>query len=127
MFFASSGFPICHPIREAHKRPIAFKKYIVSIIQTLKNTSLLLDNICSRQRIRSVASRLLPAYPYRLYTFLFTTEMNIQFMKRCKESSERSALGHLSEGIHILWEALATITEATIRSRNVSMRVIDVA
>ena len=56
-----------------------------------------------------------------------STEMNIQFMKVLKERSERCSLGHLSKCIHILRKALATITELTVRSRNIGMGVIDVA
>ena len=56
-----------------------------------------------------------------------STEVNVQFMQVLKERSERSSLGHLCESIHILREALATITKLSVRSGNVSMGVVDVA
>ena len=56
-----------------------------------------------------------------------STEVNVQFMQVLKERSERSSLGHLCESIHILREALATIAELAIRTRNISMCVVNVA
>ena len=56
-----------------------------------------------------------------------SAEMNIQFMQVFKKSTERSACGHLCESIHILREALATIAELAIRTRNISMCVVNVA
>lgn len=56
-----------------------------------------------------------------------STEMNIQFMKVLKERSERCSLGHLSKCIHILREALATIAELAIRTRDLGVGVVDVA
>ena len=53
--------------------------------------------------------------------------MNIQFMKVLKERSERCSLGHLSKCIHILREALATIAELAIRTRDIGVGVVDVA
>ena len=44
-----------------------------------------------------------------------------------KECAERSALGHHGEGIDILREALATISELAIRTRDVGVGVVDVA
>ena len=58
---------------------------------------------------------------------LKTPEMYIQLMQVLKESSERSTLSHLSEGVDILWEALATVTELTIRTWNIGVGVVDVA
>ena len=59
--------------------------------------------------------------------FFYPTEMNIQFMKMLQQSSKRCTLSHLSKGINILGEALATITKLTIRARNVGMCVVDIA
>lgn len=56
-----------------------------------------------------------------------STEMNIQFMKMLKESTQRCALGHHGEGVDILREALATIAELAIRTRDVGVGVVDVA
>ena len=56
-----------------------------------------------------------------------STEMNIQFMKVLKECTERCSLGHLCESIHILREALATIAELAVRTRDVGVGVVDVA
>ena len=59
--------------------------------------------------------------------FLKSTEVNIQLMEWLKESAERSACGHLGEGVDILREALATIAELAVRTRDVSVGVVDVA
>ena len=56
-----------------------------------------------------------------------STEMNIKLMQVLKKSAERSACGHLCECIHILREALATIAELAIRTRDVGVGVVDVA
>ena len=40
-----------------------------------------------------------------------STEMYIQFMQMLKKRTERSACGHLCKSIHVLREALTTITE----------------
>ena len=58
---------------------------------------------------------------------LKSSEMYIELMERLKESAERSALGHHSEGIDILREALAPIAKLAIRTRDVGMGVVDVA
>ena len=59
--------------------------------------------------------------------FLKSTEVNIKLVKVLKESTERCALGHHSEGIDILREALTTIAELAIRTRDVGVGVVDVA
>ena len=56
-----------------------------------------------------------------------TTEVNIQLMKMLQKRAERSAFCHLGESVHILREALSSIAELTVRTRNVSMRVVDIA
>ena len=53
--------------------------------------------------------------------------MNIQLMQRFKKSAERSALGHHCEGVDILREALATIAELAVRTRDIGVGVVDVA
>ena len=58
---------------------------------------------------------------------LKSSEMNIELMERLKESAERSALGHHSEGVDILREALAAIAELAIRARHIGVGVVDVA
>ena len=58
---------------------------------------------------------------------LKSAEMNVELMERLKESAERSALGHHGEGINILWEALATIAELAVRTRDVGVGVVYVA
>lgn len=58
---------------------------------------------------------------------LESTEVNIELMEVLKKSAERCALGHHGEGIDILWEALATITELAVRTRDIGVGVVDVA
>ena len=58
---------------------------------------------------------------------LKTSEVYIELVQRLKESSERSASGHLGEGVDILREALATIAELAIRTGDVGVGVVDVA
>ena len=55
-----------------------------------------------------------------------SAEMNVELMERLKESAERSALGHHSEGVDILREALASIAKLAIRTRDIGVGVIDV-
>ena len=57
---------------------------------------------------------------------LEASEMNIEFMQVLQQCSKGCSLGHLSKGIDILWEALATITELTIGSRDIGMGVVDI-
>ena len=58
---------------------------------------------------------------------LKSSEVYVELMKMLKESSERSALSHLSECVDILREALATIAELAVRTRDVGVGVVDVA
>lgn len=58
---------------------------------------------------------------------LKTSEVNIKLMQMLKESTERCALGHHGEGVDILREALATIAELAVRTRDIGMSVVDVA
>lgn len=58
---------------------------------------------------------------------LYPAEMNIQLVQMFQQGSERRAFGHLGEGIDIFGEALATITELTVRAGNVCVGVVDVA
>ena len=59
--------------------------------------------------------------------FLNPTEMDVEFMKGFKQLAERSASSHHGEGIDILREAFAAITEFSIRARNIGVGVVDVA
>lgn len=59
--------------------------------------------------------------------FLKSTEVNVELVEWLKQLAERCPCGLLCEGIHILWEALATIAELTIRTRDISVGVVDVA
>ena len=58
---------------------------------------------------------------------LYSPEMHIQLMQVLQKGAEGRALGHLGESIDILGEALATIAELAIRTRNVSVGVVDIA
>lgn len=62
----------------------------------------------------------------KLDMLLKSTEVNIELMQWLKESAERRASGHLGEGVDILREALATIAELAIRTRNIGVGVVDV-
>ena len=57
----------------------------------------------------------------------YPPEMNIQFMKMRQKSSKGCSFSHLCKGIYIFREALATITELSIRARDISMSVVDIA
>lgn len=48
-------------------------------------------------------------------------------MQVFQQGSQRCALGHLGKGIDILGEALATITELTIRTGDIGVGVVDIA
>ena len=61
-----------------------------------------------------------------LYMLLLSPEMHIQLMQMFQQGSEGGALGHLGEGVDVLGEALATITELTIRSRDIGVSVVDI-
>ena len=54
------------------------------------------------------------------------TEVDIQFMQMLKKGTERCAFSHLCKGIDVFREALATITELSIRSWNIGVHIIDV-
>ena len=56
----------------------------------------------------------------------YSTEVNIQFMEVLKKSAERCTFGHFSKSIDILREALATISELTIRTRHIGVGVVDI-
>lgn len=58
---------------------------------------------------------------------LKSTEVHIQFMEMLQKRSKGSACSHLGKSIHVLREALATITKLSIRTRDISMRVINIA
>ena len=48
----------------------------------------------------------------------------MQMLQKC---SERSSFRHLGEGVHILGEALAAIAVFTVRTGDISVRVVDIA
>ncbi len=52
--------------------------------------------------------------------------MNVQFMEVLQQGSEGCALSHFGKGVHVLGEALAAITELTIRTRDVGVGVVDI-
>ena len=58
---------------------------------------------------------------------LHPTEMDVQLVEVLQQRSKGCALGHLGEGIDILGEALAAITELTIGAGDVGVGVIDIA
>ena len=58
---------------------------------------------------------------------LHPTEMDIQLVQVLQQGSKGRTLGHLGKGIDILGEALATITEFTVRTRDVGVCVVDIA
>ena len=62
-----------------------------------------------------------------LYMLLYPTEMNIQFMQMLQKSSKRCAFGHLSKGIDILGEALATVAILAVGAGDIGMCVVDIA
>lgn len=58
---------------------------------------------------------------------LVSTEVNIKLMERLKESAERSAFCYHGESVDIFREALATIAELPVRTRDIGVGVVDVA
>ena len=58
---------------------------------------------------------------------LYTSKMHVQFVEMFQQCTKRSSLGHLGKGIDILREALATITELTIRTGDIGVSVIDIS
>ena len=48
-------------------------------------------------------------------------------MQMLQQHSERRALRHLGEGVHVLGEALAAIAVLAVGARDVGVRVVDVA
>ena len=55
---------------------------------------------------------------------LESTEMNVELMEWLQQLTERSALGHHCECVDILWEALASIAELAVRTRDVGVGVV---
>lgn len=53
--------------------------------------------------------------------------MHIQLVQVLQQGSKGSTFGHLGEGIDILGEALATITEFAVRTRDVGVGVVDIS
>ncbi len=57
---------------------------------------------------------------------LHPAEMHIELMQMLQQRSERRALRHLGEGVHVLGEALATIAKLAVRTWNVGVGVVNV-
>lgn len=58
--------------------------------------------------------------------FLESAEVDAELVEGCEEGAEGCASCHLSEGIDILGEALATEAELTVGTGDVGVGVIDV-
>ena len=63
---------------------------------------------------------------YGLNMLLHPTEMDVELVEVLKQGAEGGAFSHLGESIDILWKALAAIAVLAIRTRNVSMGIIDI-
>ena len=59
--------------------------------------------------------------------FLYTTEVDVEFVEVGQEGAERCALGHLGKGIDILGEALATVAVLAIGTGDIGVGVVDIA
>ena len=57
---------------------------------------------------------------------LHPTEMHIQLVQVLQQGAEWRALSHLSKGIDVLGETLATVAELAVRTGDVSMGIIDI-
>ena len=55
------------------------------------------------------------------------TGMDIELMEMLQKCAKRCTLCHLGKGIDILGETLATITELTVWTWNISMCIVDIA
>ena len=58
---------------------------------------------------------------------LYTTEMDIQLVQVFQKGAKGCAFGHLGKSVDVLGEALATVAELAIRTRDVGVGVVDVA
>ncbi len=58
--------------------------------------------------------------------FLDSAEMDVQLVEVLQERAERRAFRHFCKGIDILRETLAAVAELTIRTGDISVRVVDV-
>ena len=54
-------------------------------------------------------------------------EMHIQLVQVLQEGAKGRALGHLGEGVDVLGEALSTIVELAVRTRDKGVHLVDVA
>lgn len=61
------------------------------------------------------------------YPLLHSPEMDVEFVERGEQGAERRARRQLREGVHVLREALAAVAALAVRTRNVGVRVVDVA
>ena len=85
-------------------------------------------HVCSGRQYRNanLRSNLCCQKSILLNMLLESAEMNVQLMEVFQKGSQRCACCHLGKSIHILREALATITKFAIRTGNVGMGVIDI-
>ena len=58
---------------------------------------------------------------------LHPTEMHIQLVEMFQQRSKRRAFCHLGKGVHVFGEALAAIAKLAVRTRDVGVRVVDLA
>ena len=58
--------------------------------------------------------------------FFHTAEVYIQLMEMLQQRTQRGTLGHLSESIYILRETFTAVSVLTVRTRYVSVRIVDV-
>ena len=61
-----------------------------------------------------------------LDVFFYAAEVHVELVEMLQQYAKRGALGHFGKRIHILREALATIAELTVGTRNIGMRVVDI-
>lgn len=59
--------------------------------------------------------------------FLNSSEMDIQLMEMLQKGAKRCAFGHLGEGVDVLGEALTTVAELAIGTRDVGVGIVDIA
>ena len=58
--------------------------------------------------------------------FLNTTEMHVELVEVLKQDAKWRTLCHFGKSVHILWETLTTVAKLSIRTRNVSVGIVDI-
>ena len=58
---------------------------------------------------------------------LHSPEMHIQLVEVLQQGAKGRALGHLGEGVDVLGEALASVTELAVGTGDVGVGVVDIA